>query len=119
MDYSVVSTVEPDHLRLTVTGELCPTKMFKFIDYVKSASDKARRNKILIDCSGMEGSLTETDRFHGGIRIAEVWGSTLQAALVMPEGQVTKLGEIAASNRGATFLVTESISEARDWLRSP
>ncbi len=118
MDYSVVKTVEADRLRLTVTGALCPVKMFEFIAYVKSASEKARLHKVLIDCSGMEGSLTETDRFHGGIRIAEVWGSTIQAALVMPEGQVTKLGEIAAANRGATFLVTESIKEANEWLQS-
>ena len=119
MDYSVVSTVEPDHLRLMVTGELCPVRMFEFIDLVKSASEKAGRTKVLIDCSGMKGSMTETDRFHGGIRIAEVWGSTIQAALVMPEGQVTKLGEIAAANRGATLLVTESMAEAQEWLQSP
>ena len=118
MDFSVSLAVEPDHLRLMVTGEFCPVKMVKFIDYVKEAAEKTRRTKVLIDCSSMEGSLTETDRFQGGIRIAEVWGSTIQAALVMPEGQVTKLGEIAAANRGATFLVTESISEAKEWLRS-
>ena len=119
MDFSVVSTVESGHLRLTVQGTLCPLKMFEFIDFVKSASDTARLNKVLIDCRAMEGSLTETDRFHGGIRIAEVFGSTLQVALVMPHGQVTKLGEIAAVNRGAVLLVTESISEASEWLQSP
>jgi hypothetical protein len=119
MDFSVVSTVESGHLRLTVRGELCPSRMFEFIDYVKSASDEAGLKKVLIDCSGMEGSLSETDRFHGGIRIAEVFGSSLRAALVMPAGQVTKLGEIAAVNRGAVLLVTESMSEANEWLQSP
>ncbi|HTH37570.1 MAG TPA: STAS/SEC14 domain-containing protein [Pyrinomonadaceae bacterium] len=119
MDFSVVSSVEMDHVRLTVQGMLCPERMFEFIDYVKAASDKARLNKVLIDCSAMGGSLTETDRFHGGIRIAEVWGSAIRAALVMPPGQVTKLGEIAAANRGATFLVTESMDEAIEWLQGP
>ena|SRR5215204_3278612 len=119
MDFSVVSSVESDHVRVTVQGMLCPERMFEFIDYVKAASDKARLNKVLIDCSAMGGSLTETDRFHGGIRIAEVWGSAIQAALVMPPGQVTKLGEIAAANRGATFLATESMDEAREWLQNP
>lgn len=119
MDFSVVSTVESGHLRLTVQGTLCPERMFEFIDYVKSASDTARLNRVLIDCSAMNGSLTETDRFQGGIRIAEVWGSAIQAALVMPPGQVTKLGEIAAANRGAIFLVTESMDEAKEWLQSP
>ena len=60
--------------------------------------------------------MTEAERFQGGQRIAEVFGDRLQAALVMPVGQVTKLGELTAVNRGAKFLVTESEVEAINWL---
>ena len=71
---------------------------------------------MLIDCRQFEGSMTEAERFQGGQRIAEVFGARIKAALLMPVGQVTKLGEMTAVNRGAKFLVTDSESEATDWL---
>ena len=85
---------------------------------VRSEVDRARKSKVLLDCACMAGTMTEAERFRGGQRIAEVFGSSVQAAVVMPVGQVTKLGEVAAVNRGAVLLVTDSIGEAEHWLRS-
>lgn len=119
MSFEVVSTVEPDHLRLTVAGEYEFEKVFAFIEMIKSEADKAGKRKVLIDCRELLGSMTEADRFQGGQRIAQVLGSRIHVALVMPHGQVTKLGEIAAVNRGAVFLVTDSLAEAEEWLLGP
>ncbi|MEK7856563.1 MAG: hypothetical protein AAB288_10775 [Acidobacteriota bacterium] len=116
MSFNAVTSVEPDHLLLTVSDVYSSAKMFDFIDFVRVEADKARRTKVLIDCSNLEGSMTEADRFQGGQRVAQVFGSRIQVALIMPVGQVTKLGELAAVNRGARFLVTESPKEAEEWL---
>lgn len=118
MSFDVVTLVEPDRLRVTVNGDYSFDKLFAFIDTVASAADTAERKKVLIDCSRMEGKMTEVDRFEAGQHVAEVFGSRIHAALVMPEGQVTKLDEITAVNRGAVILVTESMEEAERWLSS-
>lgn len=116
MEFDIATAIEPDFLRLTVKGEFSSDKIFPFVDYVRSEAEKASKNKVLIDCSQISGTLTEADRFQGGQRVAEIFGSRVKAALIMPQGQVTKLGELTAVNRGAIFLVTDSHDEARDWL---
>lgn len=60
--------------------------------------------------------MSEADRFQGGQQVAQIFGSRIKAALIMPVGQVTKLGEMTAVNRGAIFLVTDSREEALTWL---
>ncbi len=119
MSFEVVTVVEPGFVRLTASGKYSFNEMFDSIDLVRSMADKADRNKVLIDCRQFEGSMTEAERFQGGQRVAEVFGASLKAALIMPVGQVTKLGELTAVNRGAKFLVTESEIEAMDWLLNP
>ena len=119
MNFNVVSAVQPDRLQLTVDGRFTPDLIFELIDHVRSAADTSDRKKVLVDCRESNVALTETDRFQSGVRVAEVFGSRYMLAVVMPEGQVTKLGEIAAVNRGARLLVTESIDEANSWLLGP
>ncbi len=104
MSFEVVTVVEPGFVRLTASGKYSFNEMFDSIDLVRSMADKADRNKVLIDCRQFEGSMTEAERFQGGQRVAEVFGAHLKAALIMPVGQVTKLGELTAVNRGANFL---------------
>ena len=119
MSQEVTIAVEPDRLRVTMHGVYSFEKLFGFVDMVRTEVEKAGRRKVLIDCTAMEGKMTEADRFEGGLYVAKVFGPRIQAALVMPKGQVTKLGETAAVNRGAIFFATESMEEADQWLRSP
>jgi hypothetical protein len=116
MSFNISTVVEPDFVRINSTGEYTFEDLFDFIRQVKVIADKVSRNKILIDCSRVANSMTEAERFAGGQKIAETFGSRLRAAIVMPAGQVTKLGELAAANRGAVLLVTESETEALAWL---
>lgn len=101
-----------------VEGEYSLVNMFDLIDSVKNECDRTNIDRALVDCSAISGSMTEAERFAGGKRVAEVFGQDIMVALVMPKGEVTKLGEITAVNRGAKFLVTESRDEALDWLAS-
>lgn len=116
MSVDIVSAIEPDFMRLTASGRYLFEELFDFIALVRREADRAGRNRVLIDCRHIEGSMTEAERFQGGQRIAEVFGTHLKAALLLPVGQVTKLGELTAVNRGAKFLATESETEALDWL---
>ena len=114
MKYHAVADVEPDLLRITTTGEYDFDDMYSFISYIADEADRTSSERVLIDCSGIEGDMTEVERFQGGQMIAEIFGSRLKAALVMPN--ITRLGELAAVNRGARFMVTTSKDEALAWL---
>ena len=108
--------MKPEFVLITVNGQYSFSKLFDFINFVRDESKKYDRKRALIDCREMVGMMTETERFEGGQRIAEVFGSHLKAALMMPADGITKLGELAARNRGAKFLVTPSENEALEWL---
>ena len=114
MKHTTESSVEPDFLRITVTGEYDFDEMYGLINNISSEAARTERDRVLIDCSTIKEEMTEVERFKGGQMIAEIFGSRLKAALVMPH--ITKLGEIAAVNRGARFLVTTSKDEAVAWL---
>ncbi|HMQ03305.1 MAG TPA: hypothetical protein PKD26_05270 [Pyrinomonadaceae bacterium] len=116
MSFEVKKLVEPEHIRFTVGGNYSFDNLYEFIDLLHSAAESERSDRLLVDCRKLIGSMTEADRFRGGQRIAEVLGGRVRTAVVMPIGQVTKLGEITARNRGADLLVTECIDEAMAWL---
>lgn len=116
MSFEIVTEVNPEYVRVIASGEYSFNKLFDFIDTVRSTANTTGRASVLIDCRLIEGNMTEAERFQGGERIAQVFGSRLKAAIIMPAGQVAKLGELTAVNRGARLLVTESESEAAKWL---
>jgi hypothetical protein len=118
MAFEVVTAVEPEYVRITAFGEYSLEDLYSFIDQIKAEAEKAFRKTVLVDSRGVKGNMTDADRFFAGRRIAELFGSRLKAAVVMPENGVTKLGESVAVSRGAKLLVTESEQEALDWLLS-
>ena len=105
-----------DYIRVTAQGSYSYEQMFGFFDYCRKEADNSDLEKVLIDCVELKMQLSEVQRFEGGQMIASLFGSDKRVALVMPAGQVTKMGEIAANNRGARLLVTESLDEALQWL---
>lgn len=111
-----VFDVEPHLLRVTTTGQYVFDELFDFLVRVKAEAIAAKRDRVLIDSSRLEGNMTEAERFQGGQKIAQLFGPNIALALVMPPEQITKLGEMAAVNRGGRFLVTDSEAEALEWL---
>ena len=118
ISFEEVVAVEPEFIRVTTTGRYEFRELFPFLDRVKALAESERRTQILIDSRALDGQMTEAERFSGGQKIAEVFGSRYRIALMMPENTITKLGELTAVNRGAIFLVTPSEVEAVKWLRS-
>ncbi len=118
MGLNVTKALTNRVLTLTVTGDYSITEMLKLVDTVRTEFDQNGSALALVDCRQMVGTMTEAERFVGGQRVAKILGSEIKTALVMPVGQVTKLGELAAVNRGARFLVTDDHKEAVEWLMS-
>jgi len=116
MDFEVVTVVEPELVRLTATGSYSLEGVSDLLDHVKAEADKAARELVLIDTREVEGNMTEADRFFAGRRLAEAFGSRLKTAVLLPAYKITKLGEAVAVSRGARVLVTDSETEALNWL---
>ena len=116
MNCEEVIAVNEKFLRITTTGKYSFDELFGFIDRVKAEAERSKRKRVLIDSRQLDGKMTEAEKFQGGQRIAEVFGPRIRAAVLMPAENITKLGELAAVNRGAKFLVTDSETEAIDWL---
>ena len=116
MSFDVVTTTFPEYLLITNTGEFSLPALFEFIDRVKREADAAGRSRVFVDSRAIIGNIGEVDRFLGGQRSAEIFGTRVKVALLMREGSVTKMAELAAVNRGAKMLVTDSETEALAWL---
>lgn len=115
-NFEVVIAEEPHFMRFTTVGNYAFEELFEFLGMVKIETVKHGHNNVLIDSRRLVGQMTEAERFAGGQKIAELFGARLRAALLMPENNITKLGELAAVNRGAQFFVTPSETEAINWL---
>ena len=116
MNLELQLTVFPDHIRFDFTGDFVFLELMKHIETIKERVSAASRNLALIDARGVVGFFSESEKFFAGAKIAEIFGSKLKAAVTARPGEVTKLGEMAALNRGARLLVTESEDEAIEWL---
>lgn len=104
------------YAHISATGEYDFQQLFPFIEHWKVETDRLGARRLLVDCSELQGHIPEVDRFEGGQKVAEVFGPFTQIALVLAPGTVTKLGELAAVNRGAHLLVTDDHEEAENWL---
>jgi len=116
MTLDLQATVFSDHIRFNFTGDFVFLELMKHIETIKERASAASRNLALIDARGVVGFFSESEKFFAGAKIAEVFGSKLKAAVIARPGEVTKLGEMAALNRGARLLVTEDEAEAVEWL---
>jgi len=108
--------VLPKYVQIELLGVYTFSELMQQVDRFRAEADNAGRNQILIDARTVEGKMTESEKFFVGTRIAEVFGARLKTAVIVPSGNVTKMGEMAAVNRGARLFVTESETEATEWL---
>ena len=119
MNLEIISAVNDDHLKIDMVGDYDFLELMRLIEKVETMAKEADRDLVLIDARAIQGRMTESEKFFAGAKIAEVYGSRIKIAAIMKAGEVTKLGEMAAVNRGARLLITESEKEAIDWLFTP
>lgn len=118
MSFEIKHTVHEVYLRVDATGKWSTPEVFEFIDSVKRIADEADRKSVLMDLREVDGTPSGADLFLAGERIAQTSGSRIKAAAFERPDRITKLGGLSAVNRGAGFLVTDSESEAIEWLLS-
>jgi hypothetical protein len=116
MALNIKTIVNDSVLNVVFDGDYTFSELIEQIQRIRNAADSADCDHALIDATGVNGRMTESEKFFAGTKIAELFGPKLKAAVVMPKGEVTKMGEMAAVNRGARLLVTESHDEAAAWL---
>ena len=120
MTLTIITEIKGEVLEVRFTGDYTFNELQKLIEPIRAAADGAQCDLALLDARLVAGRMTEAEKFFVGSKIAEVFGPKLKAAIVMRPGDVTKMGEMAAVNRGAQLFVTESFDEAAAWLqRSP
>jgi hypothetical protein len=119
MSFEVTTTVFPEYLKVTSRGEFSIPDLFEFIERVNTEAIAVGRKYVLVDSRAITGELSDVDRFLGGQRSAEVFGARLKVAVMMPAGKITKMAELAASNRGTKLLITDNEDEALTWLLKP
>ncbi len=118
MSFEITMAVETEYLRMTATGKFSIPDLFEFIERVMTEAIAARRDKVLVDSRGVIGAISDTERFMGGLQSAKVFGSRLKVAVLMPAETITKMAELAATNRGTKLLISGSEDEAITWLAS-
>ena len=118
MSFEIVVSAETAYLRVEAKGTYSASEMFAFIDRAFFECNTRKFKRVLLDCSAICGDMSEADRFRHGYRFAETFGPVIKGAVVVATGQLTKLGELTARNRGANLLVTDSAPEAIDWLNA-
>lgn len=119
MSYTTETVVHPEYLEIRVSVDYLSDDLFQFLDHVRAEVTRTDLDRVLVDSSDFRGSMSESEKFFAGQHIAEVFGATIKLALIMPAVEVTKLGQIAATNRGAKFYVTASRVDALAWLLDP
>jgi hypothetical protein len=116
MLYRSQTSLNADYVTITATGEYSQREMFEFISHCRAEAGANERERVLIDCSELKIKISEVERFEGGQMFARLFGPDFKVALILPAEQITKMGEMAANNRGGRLLVTPSHDEAIAWV---
>ncbi len=116
MTYQIITAVEPEYIRVTASGENYKKEVFGFLDRVKEESEKAGKKRVLIDSLNFAEQMSDAERFHIGQKFSEIFGSRIKTAMLFPAEFTTRMGELAAINRGARLRVTECETDALEWL---
>ena len=78
----------------------------------------ARRWRVLLDLTVMDGIIPPRDRFLLGTQAAQIWGQRVRAALLAPPDQITHFFENVAANNGAAVQVFADRDAALAWLET-
>ena len=106
----------PDPLFVRVEGEFVLSSALKMFDEVERVCRARGSERILIDWRAASGLIAEDDKFLGGTRIAERFGSA-RIAMVFSAGlRITGFAGNVAARRGGNLFVTDDIAEAESYL---
>lgn len=113
------TTKHPGYLRFLLQGPYDLEDFEAAIPYMRDLLVTVDLARALIDLREVEGNMPDFDRFNLGVRIAEVWGSSLKLAGLAPAEKINRFLENTAVNRQARVKVFIREPEALEWLLGP
>jgi hypothetical protein len=107
---------ENGYLFIGIIGEYSLMESRDLIHRVKEESKNSGYQNVLLDTTGLAGSIPHLDMFELGVHCAEVWKAAFRVAIISRAGGINKLFEDVAANRGARVLVVANEGAAIQWL---
>lgn len=86
------------------------------INVIAEHCKAARRWRVLIDLTPMQGAVSNFDRFMLGQHAAKSWGRRIKVAVITNAETVNRFFENVAVNNGANVRMFTDRKEALDWL---
>lgn len=105
----------PEYLYVDIDGVYNLKYFLDCIDRIAARCREEKVGKVLVDLH-VSGNPSILDRYHLGVAIANVWGSSIQGAIVGPRSIINRMAETVAHNRGARIQVFFDRLEAKTWL---
>jgi hypothetical protein len=104
------------YLLVRTRGVLDPAAVREALGFIQEKAQQTGYTRILIDGMDFTPPRNDIDRFLIGESIAELLGSPLKMAAIVPAQFINKLAENTAVNRGADLYICGSEAEALRWL---
>jgi len=104
------------YLFIGVVGEYSLMDSRDLIHRVKEESKNSGYQNVLLDTTGLAGSIPHLDMFELGVHCAEVWKAAFRVAIISRAGGINKFFEDVARNRGVRVLVVAKEDAAIQWL---
>ncbi len=115
MSLKVLINQEASYLLLKVQGEYSLEALESLFSQIREESIEKGYKNILVDISGVSGTMGDMDSFSLGKMASRTWGG-LRVALVYRGAQINKFFEDVAFNRGVQTIVVQDINLALEWL---
>lgn len=104
------------HISIKAEGLYSLADLRKLLDRVKVESDKRAVRGVILDITGVVGTIPIMDMHALGEYCSGVWKLALRVAIVSPEGGLDKFFENVARNRGVQIVVVPTPSAAIEWI---
>jgi hypothetical protein len=104
------------HLFIEAVGPYSFANLRDLFDRVRKETDQGGGQGVILDVTGVAGTIPFIHLHALGEYCALVWILGLRIAIVSPEGGVNKLFENVAWNRGVRLAVVPNQSAAIEWV---
>lgn len=78
VSFEVKKEVFPEYFIMSATGDYSFETMLNHVAVIKDEADNLGLKRVLIDAGNFTGRMSESERFLGGQKIAEIFGSKIR-----------------------------------------
>jgi hypothetical protein len=118
MPLQYTTETDTDFTTLVIAGSASMEAFALLTAQAGEESRQRRDRRLLVDLTGVEGSLAFTEQFRLGQIAAAHFGHLLRLASLVPEDKLTRTSEKVALSMGVQLRVFASREQAVLWLGS-